>query len=91
VLRPPEFILLLQSLQRILAPRRIRRNSETLPDYAVDFVAKKELVHGELSSRLKRRNGFVANFEERGAGDRVLVDFDLILDVQIVFVLQRSW
>src|SRR5688500_18455693 len=91
MLRPPKFLELLQPLQLLLAPRRVRGNSQSLPDDLVDFVAKKELVHRELSLRMKRSDSFIANFEEGCARDRVLVDLDLIFHKQIVLVLQRSW
>src|SRR5512141_113990 len=88
--RAAEFVLLLQALQLLPPPCRIRRNAKTLSDDAIDFIAQKQLVHCELSLRIERCYRFVANFEERGARDRILVVFDLVLDVQIVFVLERS-
>ena len=87
----PELFELVAARDLLLAPGGIRGNAKPLANDAIDFVAEKQLVLRELCLRVQRRDGFIANFEERSAGDRVLVDLDLILNVEIVFVLQRSW
>jgi hypothetical protein len=71
-------------------PRRIAWQAKTSEDDAVDFLAKQQLGQRKLRLSAECRYGVVTDAQQHGSGNRFLVILDLLLHVELVFVLERS-
>ena len=79
--------VLFQNLEAFASPGFVGGNAEPLSNDTIDISPQDELVHCELFLRAQDRRCLVADLEDGGAGNRFLVVFYLVFDVQLVFVL----